>query len=122
MTDGSNLATGPGGVQRWDLVGGIWTKSYTFTNMPASASGNNGPTGLAVDFTAFTGGGTAGTGAIVYATTGQGTLNSLGRIVDNGPSLAPLTVLSTAGVNQVMRGLRFAPVADPVSIVAQPAN
>jgi hypothetical protein len=122
VTDGSNLVTGPGGIQRWDLVSGIWTKNYTFTNMPAAASGNNGPTGLAVDFSAFTGGGTTGTGAVIYATTGQGTSNNIVSVVDNGLSTAPLTVLYTGQVNYVVRGLRFAPVADPPFIAVQPSS
>jgi len=122
LVDGSNLSTGGGGVQRWDSNGaGGYTKSYTFNSMPSTASGNNGPDGLAVDFSSFTGGGSTGTGAVIYATTGQATTNSLVKIVDNG-SGSPTTILFTFGVNQVGRGLRFAPVTDVPSIVAQPTN
>jgi sugar lactone lactonase YvrE len=122
MADGSNLVTAGGGIQRWDLISGTWTRSYTFTNMPAGATGNNGPDGLAVDFSAFSGGGITGTGAVIYATTGQGTSNNIVTVVDNGPSTAPLKVLYTGQNNYVVRGLRFAPVADPPFITSQPAD
>lgn len=122
LTDGSSIQTGVGGVQRWDSNGaGGYTKSYTFNSMPATGTGNNGPDGLAVDFSNFTGGGSGGLGAVIYATTGSGTTNSLIRIADNGPS-STTTILFTFGVNQVGRGLRFAPVADIPSIASQPAS
>ncbi|MDB6123977.1 MAG: large protein [Pedosphaera sp.] len=120
--DGSNLSTAGGGVRRYDNNGGTWTLSYNFTNITATATGNNGPDGIAVDFSGFTGGGATGTGAVIYATSSQATLNSLVRIVDNGYTTTPAPIIYAAGVNQVIRGVRFAPVADAPSIVTQPAS
>ena len=124
MTDGTTLSGGVGGIQRWDFDTGAgnWSRSYIFTNFPASTGNNNGPDGLVVDFSTFTGSGATGTGAIIYATTGQASQSSLIRIVDNGPSTAPATVLYTSGVNQVIRGVRFAPLADPPTIAQQPVS
>jgi hypothetical protein len=123
MTEGGNEYTAGGGVQRWDYdsVGAAWSRSYTFTNLPAAASGNNGPIGLAVDFSGFTAGGAAGVGAVLYATTSQASQNNLIRIVDNG-SNSPVSILYTAGVNQSIHGVRFAPTADAPAITAQPAS
>lgn len=120
VADGSNISTGGGGIRRYDNVDGGWTLSYTFTNVSANPTGNNGPDGLAVDFSNFSGGGQSGTGAIIYATSGQATQNNLMRIIDNGYTDSPAPIIYTAGVNQVIRGIRFAPVADPPAFVTQP--
>jgi hypothetical protein len=88
---------GAGGVQRWDFSGGAWTMSYAFSGIT-----NVGARGLAVNF--------SGARPIIYATTAENTTNRLVSITDNGAA-SPVTALATAGINQVFRGVAFAPVA-----------
>ncbi|MGZ5530168.1 MAG: beta strand repeat-containing protein, partial [Limisphaerales bacterium] len=108
VTDGSNITSGGGGVQRWDNNSGTWTLSYTYSTPPFIGSGNNGPDGLTVDFSNFAGGGAGNFGAVIYATSGQGTQNSLFQIIDTDGSETP-TIVYTFGPNQVGRGIRFGP-------------
>jgi hypothetical protein len=117
VTDGSEVQNG-GGIERWDFVGLFWQWAYTLT--PESSS-QTGAFGLAVDFSAFTGGGQTGTGAVIYATTAETSANNLIRIVDTGV-LSASTVLANAGPNQLFRGLRFGPAPAPVFIVSPPQN
>ena len=121
LTSGSNVGAGLGGIQRWDKADGVWSFTYYFPTPVTTTTGNNGPDGVAVDFSGFTGGGASGVGAVVYATTGEATANNLIKLVDMGAG-SPVVVVATAGPNQVMRGIRFAPVADAVSIAVQPQN
>jgi hypothetical protein len=86
-----------GGVQRWDFNGSAWTLSYAFAGIT-----NVGARGLAVDF--------SGANPVIYATTAEATANRLVSITDTGAA-APVTTLATAGVNQMFRGLSFAPNA-----------
>jgi hypothetical protein len=109
-------STGLGGVQRWDNNGG-WTLTYT---LKAGTNSTAGARGLTVDFSQFTGGGVTGTGAVLYATTAETSNNRLVRIVDTGAN-STSTLLLTAGQNQMLRGVRFGPVATPVSITADPS-
>jgi hypothetical protein len=122
LSDGSNLATGGGGIQRWDFDASLtnWTRSYTLNDMPGGTAANNGTYGVAVDFSHFTGGAT-GTGAVVYTTTGISTQNQIVRIVDLGVG-SPSTIIYTTGANEVIRGIRFAPAALPVTIATQPRS
>ena len=87
--------TGAGGVQRWDFTGGAWSFTYAFMGLT-----NAGARGLAVDFT--------GAQPILYATSAQATNNQLVTLTDTGPASAVIP-LATAGVNQIFRGLAFAP-------------
>jgi hypothetical protein len=109
VTDGSNIAQSGGGIQRWDNSGGVWNMTYTYSTPPYNGTtGNNGPLGLAVDFSNFAGGGASGFGAVLYGTTGQGMTNSLFQIIDTDGGETP-TILYTFGPNQGGRGLRFGP-------------
>jgi hypothetical protein len=88
-----------GGIQRYDLVGGVFTLTYT---LGTGASSTVGARGLAVDF--------SGANPIVYATTAEATADRLISITDTGAASAA-TTLATAGTNEIFRGLDFAPVA-----------
>ncbi len=88
---------GSGGVQRWDFDGGMWTKTYAFASLT-----NIGARGLTVDFT--------GAHPVIYATTAEAANNRLVSITDTGAN-APLTTLAASGVNQLFRGVAFAPSA-----------
>jgi hypothetical protein len=91
-----NLA-GNGGIQRWDWNQGAWTRSYVFTGLT-----NVGAVGVAADFSGAT--------PVVYATTAEDSGNRLVSIADTGAD-SPVITLATAGVNQVFRGVTFAPDA-----------
>jgi hypothetical protein len=117
VADGNGVQNG-GGIQRWDFVGTSWLLSYTLAPESSSLAG---AFGLLVDFSAFTGGGAPGSGAVIYATTAGTSANDLITIVDTGPFSTP-TTLANAGPNQLFRGVRFAPVSVPVSIVTPPQN
>jgi hypothetical protein len=109
-----------GGVHRFDLVGGVYTYQYTLQD--TTGGGTNGTRGLAVNFpTNITTWGHDVNGATIYATTSEQSGNRLIGFTDNGLGSAS-TLLATAGTNQYMRGVRFAPVIVPLSIATQPAS
>jgi hypothetical protein len=86
---------GIGGIQRWDFSGGAWAMSYAFTSLT-----NVGARGVAVDF--------SGTQPVIFATTAENSANRLVSIIDAGAA-STATTLATAGVNQIFRGVAFAP-------------
>ena len=90
-----------GGIQRWDLVGGIWTKSYTLD----TASGFSFVT---ADF--------SGANPVLYATTlASSGVDSIDAITDTGAG-AGVTVLDTTtetSGDATFNGLVFDPVATP---------
>ena len=116
IADDTSIANG-GGLQRWDNAGGLWTLTYT---LGTGAGSTLGARGLAVDFSQFTAG-PAGLGAVLYATVAGGSANNLIRVVDNGAGSVP-TVIANAGINQMFRGVKFCPSADPAAIAAAPVN
>jgi len=88
---------GTGGIQRWDFNGSAWALTYAFTSLT-----NIGARGVTVDFSGAT--------PIIYATTAENSTNRLVAITDTGAA-ASATTLATAGVNQIFRGVTFAPGA-----------
>ena len=88
---------GIGGIQRWDFNGTSWTMAYAFNSLT-----NVGARGVVVDF--------SGAQPIIYATTAENSNNRLVTITDTGAASAA-TTLATAGVNQIFRGVAFAPDA-----------
>jgi hypothetical protein len=88
---------GVGGIQRWDFNGTAWAMSYVFTSLT-----NVGARGVTVDF--------SGAHPVIYATTAESSTNRLVAITDTGATSAATTI-ATAGVNQVFRGVAFAPAA-----------
>ncbi len=88
------------GIQRWDLVGGTWTLSYTLGTGTAGV----GARGLTVDWSA--------PDPVLYAITEETTANRLIRIADTGAA-STATTLATAGANTLFRGVDFAPVPEP---------
>jgi hypothetical protein len=71
--------------------------AYAFTSLT-----NVGARGVAVDF--------SGAHPVIYATTAESSTNRLVVITDTNAT-APATTLATAGVNQIFRGVTFAPNA-----------
>ena len=100
ICDDRTTANG-GGIQRWDLVSGVWTLSYTL-----NTGGTGGARGLAVDF--------SGANPVLYATTVETSNNRLITLTDTGSGSAE-TDLASAGTNRAFRGLEFAPVPEPGS-------
>lgn len=92
---------GLGGIQKWELIAGTWTLSYTLaTNATTGCRGlsgqvNNGLTTL-------------------FATTTTTPLNELVTVTDTGAT-STFTSLATAGTNTVLRGLRFVNVPHSIS-------
>ncbi len=107
-----------GGIERWDLVSGTYTYSYT---LATGAGSTVGARGVTVDFSAQPAWGAGVTGAKIFATTAEATGNRLVRIIDNGAGSGATTLLTTSPGN-ILSGIKFGPQAVPVSIVSQPQN
>jgi len=88
---------GTGGIQRWDFNGSAWVMTYAFTSLT-----NVGARGVAVDFSRAQ--------PVIYATTAENSANRLVSLTDTGAA-STMTTLATAGVNQIFRGVTFAPNA-----------
>jgi hypothetical protein len=110
-----------GGVQRWDLIGGVYTYQYNLEDTTV-ANATNGVRGIAAYFPAGTTmWGRGVLGAVVYATTSEMMTNRLIQFVDNGVN-SSATLLATAGPNQFLRGVRFGPAIVPLSFVTEPVS
>lgn len=96
-------ATAAGGIQKWNLVGGVWTLIYTL-----STGSGSGCRGIAVDW--------SGANPVIYAT-GAETVSKLYRFVDIGAGSAA-TTLATTATNTAWRGIAFAPVASATSVIS----
>jgi hypothetical protein len=79
------------------LNGSAWSLTYTFLALT-----NVGARGLTVDFT--------GAHPILYATTAESSANRIVTLTDTGAASIAAT-LATAGINQLYRGIAFAPSA-----------
>ncbi len=109
--DNFTASSGAGGVERWDYNGSNWVFNYTLS----TGAGNWGARGLTVDFSRFSGGGPASSGAVVYATTAESSTNRLIQIIDVSGAGSTATVLAAAGGNQLFRVVKFGPVSSPPS-------
>jgi hypothetical protein len=113
----TNATTPGGGIQRWDTnsVAGGYGFSYT---LPADQF--SGAEGLTVAFPSnITAWGSKAFGAMLFATSPT----NLSAIVDNGPSSTPTVLVNTASYNELLHGVRFAPIIPgPPSIVGQPQS
>ncbi len=110
--------TGTGGIEKWVLSGGVWTKKFTF----GTANGlSNGCRSLAVDF--------SGANPVLYATDAA-TLTKLIKIIDTSAltdtsdAADQVTILATAAANTAFRGVALAPSANALapSITLQPQD
>jgi MYXO-CTERM domain-containing protein len=101
-----------GGLQKWMLVGGTWTQSWSrLVNSTGTLSGT-AATGFA-GIRGLTGTWDAVNGAQLYATTTESNNNRLISVVDNGSIPTTATNLASAGTNYVFRGVAFTPVPAP---------
>ncbi|HVM47347.1 MAG TPA: immunoglobulin domain-containing protein [Candidatus Acidoferrum sp.] len=111
-----------GGIQRWDAngTGNLGFPTYGFSYTLGTGAGSTvGARGLAVDFSARTTWGPGVTGAKLYVTTAEPSGNRLLSLVDNGAASTPALV-SLAGPNQALAGVRFGPTIVAPSFAAQP--
>ncbi len=95
VADDRSVASG-GGVQKWVFDGTSWTLAATF---------NAGLTTGTRSVAAFD----TGLGVAVFATTAETSQNKLVMFLDNGATSPTATVIATAGVNMVYRGVAIAP-------------
>jgi hypothetical protein len=93
----SQVASGGGGIQRWQFDGSTWSLAYTLSDsLPGGAYY------VTADF--------SGANPVVYAVTTDQDNNQIVRFSDTG-SGATGTVVAYAGANQNFRGLRLGPAA-----------
>ncbi len=95
VADDGSAANG-GGIQKWTLSAGTWSKAYTLLNNGTTAIPSRG---LTVDW--------SGTNPVIYATTSS-TPNALIRVTDTG-SGSTADTLAASPANTVFRGVDFAP-------------
>jgi hypothetical protein len=95
-SDAYTTSAGFGGIEKWALVGGVWTFQYSLPTVGVGAYG------LAVDF--------SGANPILYATSADGT--SLFDVVDTGAT-STAALLVTASANEAFHGLDFSPINVP---------
>jgi hypothetical protein len=108
MADDRSVANG-GGVQRWVFNGTTWNLTGTFTN-----GGANSYRGLTASIN--------GTTVTLFATTSTASGNQLVTFQDaltaaGGTFDASSVVLATAPTNTVFRGVAFAPVPEPATVL-----
>ena len=105
-SDAYTTSSGTGGIEKWALVGGVWTFQYSLPVINTTGTGTSaGATGLAVNF--------SGANPIIYATSSDGA--TLFDITDTGSGSTDNS-LATASANTVFRGLAFAPVPEPATL------
>lgn len=94
--DKASGAAMPGGIQKYTLVGGAWTLQGTFN--AGITTGLRGLTGLV----------TGATVTLIATTTGA-SQNHVVVFVDDGSMSPTGTLIATAGVNSVFRGVALTP-------------
>jgi hypothetical protein len=82
-----------GGIEKWTLSGGTWTRQYVLS--PGPSTGCRGLTGSV-----------AGGVATLYATTTQTSANQIVVVADTGAS-STFNPVATAGTNVAFRGIRL---------------
>lgn len=90
-----------GGVERWELVAGVWNLIYT---LRPEATGTGGARSLAVDF--------SGASPVLYGDTSETTGNQVFSLTDTGSGSVANT-LATAPSTEAFRGVDVAPVPEP---------
>jgi len=108
VADDDTTAPASGGLQKWILSSGSWSRAWTAT--PLGATGMRGLTGVV-----------SGSSVQLYGITAVSTsagANSLVALGDTlGDTVAPsFTTLATADANYVFRGVAIAPVPEPATV------
>jgi hypothetical protein len=108
VADDDTTAPTSGGLQKWVLSSGSWSRAWSAT--PPGATGLRGLTGLVT-----------GTSVQLFGITAVATnagANSLVALVDTleGTVAPAFTTLANADANYVFRGVAFAPVPEPATM------
>jgi hypothetical protein len=105
VADSRSVANG-GGVQKWVFNGTNWVLNRTFNELLTT-----GTFGLAVNF--------SGPNATIFTVTTETSGNRILSVEDpnNSEILAPFKLVATAGANRVFRGITFAPVPEPGTLL-----
>jgi hypothetical protein len=118
---------GDGGLQKWTLSNGVWNLDYTLS-LGLNLVNNDGTTGV----TGLYGlaGKVVGGNVYLYATSYTiadldktyvyGIVDSLSNVVD--PTGEAFTTLFTAGADENIKGIAFAPVPEPATIALMGAG
>ncbi len=108
VADDDTTAPATGGLQKWLLSSGSWSKAWTA--VPAGTIGLRGLTGIVT-------GSSVQLFGITAVSTGSAA-NSLVALVDTlaGTSAPSFTTLATADTNYVFRGVAIAPVPEPATV------
>jgi len=108
------ITNGSGGIQRWNFDGTNWVNSGTITPPDAAGTGFAGLRGLTATV--------AGSTVSLYGTTTEASANRLVTVTDMltglGGTFGAFSNLATAPANTVFRGVSFAPVPEPTSLLA----
>jgi hypothetical protein len=96
-------AASGGGVQKWTLSGSTWSLAGTFTT-----GGASGARGLVVDY--------SGALPVLYATTSEPSGNRIVSTIDSG-AFGTMTDVVAAPANTAFRGITFAPVPEPATVL-----
>jgi hypothetical protein len=108
------ITNGSGGIQRWNYDGTNWVNSGTITPPDAAGTGFVGLRGLTATI--------AGSTVALYGTTTEVSGNRLVTVTDTLSGLTgtfgAFSNLATAPTNTVFRGVSFAPVPEPTSLLA----
>lgn len=94
--DKAPTAALPGGIQKYTLAGGTWTLQSTFN--AGITTGVRGLTGVVT-----------GANVTLIATTTETSQNKVVVFVDDGSASPTATVVATAGMNTVFRGVALTP-------------
>jgi hypothetical protein len=104
VTDDDTTAPASGGLQKWTLNAGTWTKQWT-----VNADMSTGMRSITGQVTP--------NGVQLYAITSETTLNRLVSVFDIGSGTPTVAVVATAPTNTIFRGVEFAPVPEPSTIL-----
>jgi hypothetical protein len=106
-----------GGIQKWTFDGSVWTLQYTLGAGQLKRVGDDlfgvGAHGLTVTENAVG-------QAVLFATTfdsGGANANKFFMVTDLGNALSPVVTLGTSATNTAFRGIEFAPVPEPGSMI-----
>lgn len=103
VADDRTVANG-GGLQKYVYSAGAWSLAYTLS------------VNLTAGLRSVTNGTTDGSGNPVFFATSADSLTKFLTVTDTG-STAPFTTLATVGTNMAFRGVAYAPIPEPGSLI-----
>jgi hypothetical protein len=104
VADDNTGAASDGGIQKWTLAGGLWTKQYTFKLTPTS--GCRGLSGFVQNGV-----------ATLWGTSNTGSATDLVTVTDTGP-LSPMVSIATPAADTAFRSVRYFGVPSSLSRIA----